>query len=109
MPVWLDHLRELAVDFAATLFWAIVGRLLYHTRLVQMGRRRFLSIQLLWELPVALGMGFVADGLAAWLSLAGRPAVALIVSASYLGPRIIETAFDVLARPRSENPRSEGR
>lgn len=98
MPPWLDHFRELAVDFTATLFWAFVGRLLYHTRLVQLGRRRFLSMQFLWELPVALGMGFVADGLAAWLSLTGRPAVALIVSVSYLGPRVIEAGFSLASR-----------
>lgn len=105
MPPWLDHLRDVAVDVAVTIFWAVVGRLLYHTRLVQLGQRRFWSVQLLWELPVALGMGFVADGMAAWLELTGRPAVALIVSVSYLGPRLIEGLFAVALSGRVNNGR----
>ncbi|MEO5376154.1 MAG: hypothetical protein H7840_18215 [Alphaproteobacteria bacterium] len=80
MPPWLDHLREVAIDFTATLFWAVIGRLLYHTRLVQQGKRPFIGKQLWLEFPVALGLGFVADGLASWLSLTGKPAVAVIVS-----------------------------
>lgn len=103
MNTWLDQVRDILVSFGATVFWAVIGRLLHHTRMVQLGRRPFFGRALLLELPVALGLGFVADGLAAWLSLTGRPAVALIVSVSYLGPRVISSVFDLLVRPRTED------
>jgi hypothetical protein len=71
----------------------MIGRVLYHSRQVQRGRRRFLSAQLIQEAPIALGMGFMAHGGCVWLGITGEPAVAAIILAGYLGPYSIDTIF----------------
>lgn len=72
---------------------AVAGRLLWHAQEVKQGRRRFWSPSLAWELPTAVGMGMVADGVVDHLDLAGKPATALVVAIAYLGPRVIDAAF----------------
>lgn len=42
----------------------------------------------------ALAIGFVADGLAAWLGQTGKVAIGIVVVVSYLGPRGIEMAIE---------------
>ncbi|TAN76889.1 MAG: hypothetical protein EPN20_01945 [Magnetospirillum sp.] len=71
--------------------WAFIGRLLYVLNLVRVGKRKhFVSIQTVWELGVAIGMGVVAGGLAEYIGLIGLPAAGFVAAASYLGPHIIE-------------------
>ena len=95
-PPWLD---QVLAGAGWSTFWAsAAGRLLFHTTMVRRGVRRFWSRDLIWELPVALGMGFVGDGLAEYLGEAGATRTGLIVTISYLGPRVLETAFAILAR-----------
>jgi hypothetical protein len=71
--------------------WAFIGRLLYVLNLVRIGKRkRFVSLQTVWELGVAIGMGVVAGGLSEYLGLIGLTSAGFIAAASYLGPHIIE-------------------
>lgn len=73
---------------AATSFvGALVGRLMWHSGEVRAKRRRIIGPELLWELPTALGMGFVGEGLSQYLGWEDAMRTGLIVCLSYLGPR----------------------
>jgi len=72
-------------------FAAFAARLMWHVKQVQLERRKFWSYHLIWELIVAYGMGMFADGVTSYMDLTGPPAVAVVVTASYLGPRGLET------------------
>lgn len=85
-PQW----RDLIAGLGLPVLFAWLGRLMWHVREVQHARRRFWSLHLVWEVITALAIGFVADGIAAHLGLAGRPATALVIVLSYLGPGGIE-------------------
>lgn len=73
--------------------WALVGRLMYRASAAQRGRRPFLSMSLLYELPIAVGTGVIGQGVADHLGLTGWQATACIVVAGYLGPGFTEAVI----------------
>ena len=60
--------------------------------------RRPLGWSLLWELPVAIGMGIVGKGLADYAGLDGFPEYAVTISIAYVGPRVIDLAIGEIER-----------
>ncbi len=77
----------------STIVGAMVGRAMWHTNEARKGRRKFLGLELLWEVPVALGMAFIGEGIASYLNV-GQPATTgLIAGLAYLGPRGTEVLF----------------
>ena len=94
------EMQQTLAGFVWALWWALIGRGLYHANLVRQGRRRFWSWKLVWELMIAIGMGVVAGGAAEWLKLAGMTAAGFIAAVSYLGPRTIE-AVQVWAKRKA--------
>jgi hypothetical protein len=70
-----------------TLVAAAAGRLAWHGQEVRAGRRSQFGRDLFWELPVAIGMAFVAEGLAAYLDLPQTVTTALAAALAYLGPK----------------------
>ncbi len=88
-----------AWDGAALMFGAgLIGRLMWHSGEVQRGRRRFLSWELVWEMPVAAGMTLIGLGVSDYLGLGVMPTAAIVSTATYLGPRGLEViAARVLA------------
>lgn len=78
---------------AATVFGAMMGRLMWHTSEVRKQNRKFFGAELLWELPVALGMGVLGEGLAEYLNLGDTGRVACVVFMAYLGPRGLEVVL----------------
>ena len=83
----IDALHNLVGGGATVLFAAAIGRVMYVAGEVRARRRPLLSLDLLWELPLVVGMGLIGDGLSGYLALSDRPAAALIATLSYLGPR----------------------
>ena len=77
----------------ATLGGAWLGRLMWHVTEARKARRRFFGRELFWELPIAIGMALMGEGLAAWLSIGQPASTGLIAALSYLGPRGIEVLF----------------
>ncbi|MBF0304202.1 MAG: hypothetical protein HQL41_00940 [Alphaproteobacteria bacterium] len=99
-----DHLATIAAA-AISIGWAFIGRLLYVLNLVRLGKRKsFMSMQTVWELGVAIGMGVVAGGIAEWLGLAGLPSAGFISATSYLGPQVIELMLAWGARRAGVDP-----
>lgn len=90
-------MKELFESASHHIWWivaALGGRLLFHSREAQAGRRRFWGRELPFELLVAVGMGLIGYSLCAWLDLAGPVSAGVISAVAYLGPRAIDTLFD---------------
>jgi len=82
-----------AFPWVATGGAGIMGRLLYHAKQIQAGKRKPLGWVLFWDIPIALGMGWLALGLATWLKISWEPTFSLALVAAYLGPYGIDTIF----------------
>ena len=88
MDEW--HLRQIAADGAFVGATGLLGRLL---SIAVHGPRKF-SWSLLWELPVALGMGVIGKGLADYCNLTGFPSYSVTIGVAYVGPRFIDAAIE---------------
>lgn len=71
----------------------MIGRLMFHAKLVQQGKRKPWSWILLWDIPIALGMGWIALGLGVWVHTPWEVTVSLSLIVSYLGPHFIDFGF----------------
>lgn len=87
-----DYGRILAE--AAPILPGLLGRLLYHFDQARKGRRPALGWLLACELAIAIPMGFIGQGAADAAGLTGQVAFAVSITVSYLGPRVLEIAFD---------------
>ncbi|MCM2439684.1 hypothetical protein HGO34_08140 [Agrobacterium vitis] len=76
-----------------TIIGAIMGRAMWHGQEVRRTHRRPLGPELLWELPIAISMALIGEGLAGWLDLGQPVATGLIAALAYLGPRGAEVLF----------------
>lgn len=79
--------------WAATGGAGMLGRLMFHARQVQMGKRKPLTWALFWDLPIALGMGWIALGLASWLEVRHEVTISISLIVAYLGPYGIDSLF----------------
>ena len=78
-----------------SILWALVGRFLYVANLIRTGKRkRFWSIQTVWELAIAVGMGVIAGGVGDYLHLDDLTYAGFISAASYLGPQVFQAAIE---------------
>lgn len=82
-----------AVAAAVSALGGILGRLMA----LSQERRMPLRWGLLWELPTAVGMGWIARGGAEYMHLTGFPAFAITIAGGYIGPGIISWAVQKLA------------
>lgn len=73
---------------------------MWHTSEVRKQNRKFFGKELLWELPIAFGMGLFGEGVAEYFEVSDTAGVALIVALSYLGPRGAEVIFSKWLGPR---------
>ena len=81
------------LPWAATGGAGMLGRLMFHARQVQRGHRKPFSWVLLWDVPIALGMGWIALGLGAWLHVTWEATISISLITSYLGPHAIDLGF----------------
>lgn len=86
-----------AAPYAWTGGAGVVGRLMYHARQVQRGKRKPIGWALLLDLPIAFGMGWGAYGVCVWAGLGSEPTVSAAIAVSYLGPYSIDRLFGRLA------------
>lgn len=90
----ISAVQALLGGAATTLAAALVGRLMFHSGEVRARRRRFFGPELLWELPVAIGMAIIGEAFCAWAELTQPVSTGVIAALAYLGPRGVQTAFD---------------
>ncbi|MEX3009017.1 phage holin family protein [Hoeflea sp. TYP-13] len=72
---------------ATTLIGAAMGRLMYHSLETKKGKRRFFGKELIWEIPICIGMALIGDSVAVYLELSRPVSVGVIAALAYLGPR----------------------
>lgn len=81
---WLSSLIGGA---ATTLFGAAIGRLMWHSGEVRKGQRRFFGPELLWEIPVAIGMAIIGEAIASYMGASATVSTGIVAVAAYIGPR----------------------
>jgi len=84
---FIEMINNLFGGAVTTLIGAFTGRLMWHSGEVQLGRRRFFGKELLWEIPVAIGMAVIGEGIASYLGLGQPVRTGLVAMLAYLGPR----------------------
>ncbi|MBY6138516.1 phage holin family protein [Leisingera daeponensis] len=72
---------------ATTLFGAAMGRLMWHSSEVRKGQRRFVGPELIWEIPVALGMAIIGEAIARYIDAGATVSTGIVALAAYIGPR----------------------
>lgn len=94
----IHEIKQIIASSTLAFFLAFLGRMAWHLEQVRQNRRRFFSMYLLWEVCMALCVAFVVDGIATYFGFTGKPAMAVMVILSYLGPRGIEAILRQIAR-----------
>lgn len=88
-------------DTISNKFWWItagaVGRLMFHSREAQAGRRKFWGRELPFELIVAVSMGLIGYSFCAYFKLEGPVSAGVVSAVAYLGPRALDTLFERLS------------
>jgi hypothetical protein len=77
----------------ATLIGAFTGRLMWHSGEVKLGNRRFFGKELLWEIPVAVGMALIGEAAATYIGLTQPVSTGFVATLAYLGPRGAEAVL----------------
>ena len=95
-----------AVPYAWTGGAGVIGRLMFHARMVQQGKRKPLSWVLLFDLPIALAMGWIVYGICAWFELTPQPTISAAIMASYLGPYSVDRIFAIAAERYLGKPKA---
>lgn len=83
---------------ATTLIGAAMGRLMYHFGEVRKQRRPIFGWEILWEMPMIIGMGIIGEGLASYLGFEQPISTAIVATLSFYGPRGVEVAVDKILR-----------
>ena len=87
----------------------MLGRLMFHAKLAQTGQVKPLSWALFWDIPIALGTGWIALGLCSWLNLGWNPTISIAIMTGYLGPYGIDTIFSRWADMKFGKVQNNGR
>lgn len=64
----------------------LLGRMVYWAH----SGRHPVGLSLLWEVPLAIGMGYIGLGVAEWWDFGPRASYAVTITISYIGPRAID-------------------
>ena len=92
-PGFLETLNSLFGGAVTTLIGAFTGRLMYNSGEIKLGRRRFFGKELLWEIPVAIGMAIIGEAVASHFDLGQPVRTGLVATLAYLGPRGAEAVL----------------
>ncbi len=60
---------------------------------MQAGKRKPLSWTLLWDIPIALGMGWIALGIGTFFKVQWEVTVSIGLAIAYLGPYMLDIVF----------------
>ena len=88
---FIETINHLFGGAITTLIGAFTGRLMWHSGEVKLGNRRFFGKELLWEIPVAVGMALIGDAAANYIGLTQPVSTGFVATLAYLGPRGAES------------------
>lgn len=89
----IEALNSLFGGTITTLVGAFTGRLMWHSGEVKLGKRKFFGKELLWEIPVAIGMAIIGEAAASYLGITQPVSTGLVATLAYLGPRGAEAVL----------------
>lgn len=101
-PGLIDWMSNAAGGAVTTLFGALMGRLMWHSGEVRKGQRRFFGAELLWEIPVAIGMAIIGEAFASYIDAGATVTTGIVAIAAYIGPRgaeVLLTKWLTRAKP----------
>ena len=84
---FIDTINAVFGGAVTTLIGAFTGRLMWHSGEVKLGNRRFFGKELLWEIPVAVGMALIGEAAAQYIGLIQPVSTGFVATLAYLGPR----------------------
>lgn len=96
MADW-PNMNDVAQPYLWTGGASILGRLMYHARQVQAGKRKPVTWALLFDLPIALAMGWIVYGVTVWLAMGAEMTISAAIASAYLGPWTVDRLFARLA------------
>lgn len=71
----------------------MLGRLMYRAKLAQMGHPKPAGYALLWDVFIALGMGWIALGICTWFHFVQQITSSAAIVTGYLGPYSLDLLF----------------
>lgn len=84
-----EYVREMLMSIG----FGMLGRAIHYVR----HDTRPLGLKLVFfEMPIAIGFGIIGGGLAQWFTLTGLLQSTAMISAGYVGPRIVDILIDHL-------------
>ena len=98
MPIDDLGMGDLARQGAAAGTLGLLGRLIA----LASSARRPNGWALLWEIPLAIGMGVVGKGVADGMGLEGFKHYAVVIAVSYAGPRYLDLVLSRIAEGKSK-------
>ena len=78
---------------ATTLIGAFMGRAMWHATEVRKGNRKMFGREVIWELPIAVGMALIGEGIGTYMQFSHPISTAIVASLAYFGPRGTEILF----------------
>lgn len=86
-PGLIEVMQAVMGGALTTLVSAAAGRLMFHSVEVRARRRRFLGPELVWEIPIALGMAIIGEAVAGYFGLSPAVRTGAVAVLAYMGPR----------------------
>lgn len=83
----IELINSLFGGTVTTLFGALTGRLMWHAGEVRQGKRKFFGKEIVWEIPVAVGMAMVGEAVASYFGFGQPVSTGIVAVLAYLGPR----------------------
>jgi hypothetical protein len=83
---FIDMITAFFGGAVTTLIGAFTGRLMWHSGEVKLGRRRFFGKELLWEIPVAVGMALIGEAAARYIGLSQPVSTGFVATLPISGP-----------------------
>lgn len=92
-PGLVETLISVLGGAGSTLAVATIGRLMWHLGEVRKNKRPFFGVEMLWEIPIVVGMAIIGEGVSDWFNFSPVVAATAIAMLAYLGPRWFEATF----------------
>tara|TARA_R110002126_G_scaffold165178_2_gene313032 strand:- start:1565 stop:1882 length:318 start_codon:yes stop_codon:yes gene_type:complete len=86
----IEAARGLTGGVGVSILGIFLGRSMYHISEVRKKNRRLFGKELLWELPAAFGMGFIAEAISSYYDFNDNVTIGIIIFLAYMGPRGLE-------------------
>jgi hypothetical protein len=83
----IEAMQAVMGGAVTTLISAGAGRLMFHSAEVRARRRKFLGPELVWEVPIAVGMAIIGEAVSGYFGLSPAVRTGVVAVLAYMGPR----------------------